>query len=339
MQLKDLDFPFPEELIATRPQEASRVMWVGREAGNGSPEELSIERLIARFNAGDLLVINDTKVLKRRVFSLDGVEILFLRQRSERLWDVLMPARKVGRKSVFLPGGRELRIVENGRPQIVELNAPVGEDYFSEHGELPLPPYIQKSRGERKPVAEDENWYQTAWAETPGSLAAPTASLHFQKKHLSMLREKGVGIEVITLHVGLGTFLPISVEDLTEHRMHSENVSVSASAWRRVNDVQGRGGKIWALGTTVTRTLESCALGLLSADGEGNLSGATDLFIRPGFRFQAVDRLLTNFHQPKTTLLALVMAFAGEDRVKNAYRWAIERRFRLFSYGDLTVWS
>jgi S-adenosylmethionine:tRNA ribosyltransferase-isomerase len=186
---------------------------------------------------------------------------------------------------------------------------------------------------------EDREWYQTAWAEVEGSVAAPTASLHFSKGALDTLKARGILVEQITLHVGAGTFLPIKSGNLQDHVMHNEWSIVPKSVQDKILRARQNGNRIWALGTTATRALESWACGKLEISENGDAVGSTDLFIYPGFEFKVVDGLLTNFHQPKSTLVALVSAFAGREIVLNAYKWAIENKFRLFSYGDLTLWK
>lgn len=335
MKLADLDFSFPEELIATSPQRPSRVMWVER----GVPQEITLQELMSRIPAGDVLVVNNTRVLKRRVFAGD-VEILFLKQTSSADWEVLFPSKKykVG-SSLELPLGVTMTLVEKGRPQKVRLNQEVTEDYFQKVAELPLPPYIQKAREQRHTVEADESWYQTAWAKTPGSFAAPTASLHFSAQDMEALKAKGVVLCEVTLHVGLGTFLPVTAEDLNDHDMHEEYVEVSAATWAVVNNARKNGHKVWSLGTTTTRSLESVGNGLLQGNPEEGFRGFTKLLIQPGYKFKVVNRLLTNFHQPQSTLLALVAGFSSLETVKACYHWAIERKFRLFSYGDLSCWT
>lgn len=339
MNIKDLDFSYPEHLVATERAEKSRVLRVRA----GQIEELNpFEALLDEFQAGDLLVLNDSRVLRRRVFTQGGLEILFLASLDpERtLWRVLCPSSR-WKQGVLekIPEGIELELVERGRTQVVRASLSLQESYFETYGEMPLPPYIQKARGERHNRKSDLIQYQTAWARRDGSLAAPTASLHFTSDHLEILREKGVRVETLTLHVGLGTFMPISVEDLNEHVMHSEAVTVPPETWRAVLRTRAQGGRVWALGTTVTRALESTALGLLDGSEETGFAGETDLFIRPGYEWRVIDVLMTNFHQPRSTLYALVAAFAGLETVRKAYAWAIEREFKLFSYGDLSVWS
>ena len=335
MNLNDLDFEYPEHLVATERRAESRILLVDP----FGPRELSGRaELLELFRAGDVLVLNETRVLKRRIFSESGLEILFLKSVSGTRWEVLCPSSrwKAGTKQ-HLPEEVELEIIERGRIQIVEASRPLDEAYFERNGDLPLPPYIQKARGERRNREGDVANYQTAWAKKDGSLAAPTASLHFTDEDLHALANRGVKIARITLHVGLGTFLPITSDNLDEHQMHAEEVEISKAAWDLI--VSAREGKhnVWALGTTVIRSLESAAQGLLNETPE-HFRGQTKLFIRPGYEFKVVDRVLTNFHQPRSTLLALVAAFAGLENVKAAYRWAIDRNFRLFSYGDLTVW-
>ncbi|XGC79544.1 tRNA preQ1(34) S-adenosylmethionine ribosyltransferase-isomerase QueA [Bdellovibrio bacteriovorus] len=335
MKISDLDFQFPEELIATTPARPSRVMWVN---AAGEPQEITMADLISKIPAGDVLVLNNTRVLKRRVFSND-IEILFLKQINATDWEVLFPSKKfkVG-ATLELPLGVTMTLIEKGRPQKVRLDKEVSEDYFQQVAELPLPPYIQKARDQRHTVEADESWYQTAWAKEPGSFAAPTASLHFTQSDLTNLKSRGVNIVEVTLHVGLGTFLPVTAEDLDDHDMHEEYVEITAEAWKQISEAKNQGRKIWALGTTSTRSLESAGQGLLKGSPQEGYQGFTKLLIQPGYEFRIVDRLLTNFHQPQSTLLALVAGFSTLERLKACYLWAVERKFRLFSYGDLSAW-
>lgn len=341
MKLSDLEFEYPERLVATERLPGSRAMIV---EASSPPREGALADVFALFEPGDLLVINDTRVVRRRVFSAAGLEILFLGalDSEARRWSVLCPStRWKNGVDQTLPNGITLKLVERGRPQTVEASESLTEEFFEKHGELPLPPYIQKARGERHNRDADRASYQTAWADRAGSLAAPTASLHFSAQQIEQLGEKGVQVERVTLHVGLGTFLPVTVENLEEHVMHAEIAEIPVRTWRTIESTRANGKRVWAMGTTVTRTLESAAHGKLhkASDDSVAFRGETDLFIRPGFEFKVVTGLLTNFHQPRSTLLALVAAFAGLDKVKAAYAWAIEREFRLFSYGDLTVWT
>ncbi len=348
MKTSELVFDYPAELIATEPKHPSRVL----SYQHNLLAELSWPSFLLEFKEGDVLVINDTKVLKRRVFSLEGHEVLFLNPANTDLgspvednsnrhskWSVLFPSKKlkIG-DSISLPLGLKAELVEKGIPQIIKLSEPVDETFFDQIGELPVPPYIQKARNERHNRATEKESYQTSWAEKPGSLAAPTASLHFTTQDLDFLKSRGVDVLNITLHVGLGTFLPVTTENLIDHKMHAETVEILKSHWEKILKAKTKGASIWTLGTTVVRSLESQALGRFELLND-TYAGTTDLMIRPGFQFQIVDKLLTNFHQPQSTLLALVMAFAGKDTVLKSYRWAIEKRFRLFSYGDLSYWS
>jgi S-adenosylmethionine:tRNA ribosyltransferase-isomerase len=375
MQLKDLDFSYPEELVAQTPVRPSRVMRVHLEKagaqgsssraelptaitsshaslnhGSGvlesrssTPvlEEISIRQLLESIPPGDVFVVNDSKVLPRRVFSAEGLEILFIQESSPRRWDVLFPAKRLEKgQPMQLPEGVRAQLVQSGLPQIIEVSAELTPEYFERHGELPLPPYIQKARGERHQNQDDKNVYQPAWAANPGSLASPTASLHFSNEDMEYLRNRGVHVVSLTLHVGLGTFLPIKSDNVLEHQMHAEFVEIPKATWEAIEAAHSRKSKVWALGTTSVRSLESAANGLLSpsSNPEMRWQGFTTLFINPGYTYRVVDRLLTNFHQPKSTLVALVAAFADLPTVKSAYAWAMERRFRLFSYGDLSVW-
>lgn len=337
MKLSDLKFEYPEHLVATEPKSDSRVMFYSPSQG---PHEITKSELLDKIPAGDLLVVNNTKVEKRRIFS-GSTEVLFVENIEANKWLVLFPARgfKVGHK-ISLPGNVEATLLEKGLPQIIQVNRTLDHKYFEQFGEPALPPYIQKARGERHSQKEDQTWYQTAWAKQWGSVAAPTASLHFSNKDFEALQNRGVQIASLTLHVGLGTFLPVKTENLDEHQMHAEKVSIPFETLAAIMSTKKSGRKVWALGTTVCRALESEASGMFteSLDG-GGVSGETRLFIRPGFEFKTVDVLMTNFHQPESTLLALVAGFAGLETVKSAYQWAFQKGFRLFSYGDLSVWT
>jgi S-adenosylmethionine:tRNA ribosyltransferase-isomerase len=335
MEVADLNFQYPSELIATEPRRPSRVLL---SHPGFSPEEISIAKLLSQIPAGDVLVVNDTKVIPTRVWSKAGDEVLFIRDlfdeaRGEE-WEVLFKARdyKLGQRIEF-PGDLEAELTQKSLPQRLKVHGSIDHAYFEKFGEPALPPYIQVARDERHSRKEDLGWYQTKWAEHAGSIAAPTASLHFSKKDLADLEARGVKVCKLTLHVGPGTFLPIKVQTLTEHHMHSELVNIPRET---LNAIQNR--QVWALGTTATRALESWAAGQLE-ETEFGFSGPTNLFIHRPEQFKVVNHLLTNFHQPQSTLLALVMAFAGIERVKTAYEFAVKNQFRLFSYGDLSVWT
>lgn len=331
LTLEDLNYSYPQNLIATKPQRPSRIL-VNR---SGENTEVSKQQLLDLFQPGDVLVVNDTKVTPKRIFTDNEIEILFLDNESENRWTALFPAKKlkVG-DALSLPGGVEAKLLEKGFPLKISLSKVLDEAYFLKHGHPALPPYIQKARGERRAQEEDYQWYQTEWAKNVGSSAAPTASLHFTNDDLDSLKQKGVEVCPVTLHVGLGTFMPLRNDEVTSNELHSEFVSINKET---IKKIESASGKVWAMGTTVTRSLESYAAGVL-AENDDSYSGPTKLFIYPGYKFKIVNALLTNFHQPKSSLLALVFAFAGIENTKKAYEWVIGKEFKLFSYGDLSVW-
>jgi S-adenosylmethionine:tRNA ribosyltransferase-isomerase len=338
---KDFNYDYPEALVATEPRTQFRILLqtLPQNTSMRSLSEIKKIDLFRLFYPGDVLVINDTKVERRRVLTAAGLEILFLEASPDKLqWQVLFAARDLREgETILLPGDVTAILKTKGLPQTLQLNEPLPADYFLKHGELALPPYIQKARGERRNRPDEEKWYQTEWAAVNGSQAAPTASLHFTNEDLRTLESRGILVLPLTLHVGVGTFLPIKTERLEDHVMHSESVDIPIRTIEQVIKAKREGRKIWALGTTAARALESWALGMLEETFSGS-RGATKLFIQPGHKFEVVDCLLTNFHQPESTLLALVSAFAGRDIVLQAYSYAIEKKFRLFSYGDLSVW-
>lgn len=309
---------------------------------NSEPREINLNTLVNDFQPGDVLVINNTRVVPQRIFfsSVPG-DILFLQPSDKpNLWQGLTHVKKIEvGQWLELNGGARAKLIETGRIQLFEVDQELTADYFFKHGELAIPPYILKARGSEHDTAQDKSWYQTEWAEVNGSIAAPTASLHFTKGILDELTARGVIVEQVTLHVGAGTFLPVKSETLAEHQMHSEWCRIPRPAQESILRAKEAGKRVWALGTTVVRTLESWGAGKLSEDRDIGATGPTDLFIYPGFDFKIVDRLMTNFHQPRSTLIALVSAFAGREKVLDSYAWAIARGFRLFSYGDLTVWK
>lgn len=334
LSLSQLSYEYPPELVATEPVYPPRVMWVE----GGQPRELAWSDFLQQFKMGDVLVLNETQVLKRRIFT-SKFEILFLNFNQDRTeWEVLFPSRDLKVDSLIeLPGGVQAKLIKKGRPQRIHLVTPLSESYFQTYAELPLPPYIQKARGQRHTVAEDSQWYQTAWARKPGSLAAPTASLHFRTQDIDQLQRQGVQIERLTLHVGLGTFLPLTQDIMDQKELHREWVEIPQKVWDSIQLAKSSSRRVWALGTTVARSLESCARGYFNLEG-GVYSGETTLFLQPGDDFLVLDGLLTNFHQPESSLLALVQAFSGSETTKLCYQWAIEKRFRLFSYGDFSAW-
>lgn len=337
MLLDDFDYFLPPELIAQQPsdrRDASRLMTLERESGTVA--EISFRGIPALFHEGDLLVVNDTRVIPARLtgFKESGgrVEVFLVRRlaASGELWHCLVKASKPPKPGtlLLLPEGLEARVVERGEGELWMVSfSPVAgfEERLERVGSVPLPPYI------RRPMEEhDRERYQTVFARVKGAVAAPTAGLHMTPELLEEIRARGVEIVPLTLHVGLGTFMPVRVEDLREHRMHREFCAVPETTAARVNAAKREGRRVVALGTTSARALEHAAAdGILQA-GESE----ADIFIYPGYRFKVVDALITNFHLPKSTLLMLVSALAGRELLLRAYAEAVERRFRFFSYGD-----
>lgn len=334
---EDFDFELPEELIAQTPLEkrdSSRLLILDRETGD--IEDKHFDEIIEELNPGDALVMNDTRVLPARLYGEKPetgghLEVLLLSNTQGDEWETLIkPARraKVGTEIVFGDGRLRAEVkkeLEHGG-RIVEFSY---EGIFLENleslGEMPLPPYIKER-------LEDPERYQTVYAKENGSAAAPTAGLHFTPELLEKIAAKGVKLVYLTLHVGLGTFRPVSVDNIAEHQMHSEFYRLTEEAAAQLNDVRDSGGKIIAVGTTSIRTLETIGTkfnGEIKAD-----SGWTDIFITPGYEFKVVQAFSTNFHLPKSTLVMLVSAFAGREKTLVAYHHAIEERYRFFSFGD-----
>ncbi len=344
MKVSELEFAYPEKLIATQPSYPPKTLLVN--LTSESKEILPWTRVLELFQPGDLLVMNNSKVVPRRVFSGEK-EILFIKEIKPHLWEVLFPSKslKVG-ESFSLPGGVTATLKQKGRPQVLEVSETLRSGYFFEFGELPLPPYIQKARHSRHHQTEDARWYQTAFAKKEGSLAAPTAGLHFRSDDLQKLRDRGVELAEVTLHVGLGTFLPIQTENVADHPIHQEAFEVSQETVSLIEQKRAEGKRVFCLGTTTARVVETLARWKRSEDSDriqleeknGTLFGETRIFLHPPKEFYWIDGLLTNFHQPGSTLLALLSAFAGWKTVRDAYRFAVENEFRLFSYGDLSVW-
>jgi S-adenosylmethionine:tRNA ribosyltransferase-isomerase len=331
--LRDFDYDLPRELIAQAPSSertGSRLLHV-----NGAAlQDLAFTDLPKVVARGDLLVFNDTRVIKSRLAATKAtggkVELLLERLlgRDRALFQLRVShLPKIG-SELTLPGDARATVMER-RDRFFDLRLEGGVsflDYLGRHGAVPLPPYITRAA-----VAEDESRYQTVFARNAGAVAAPTAGLHFDAPLLSTLEANSVAVAWVTLHVGAGTFAPVTTEDLDAHVMHSEWYQVPVATAAAINATRSRGGRVLAVGTTTVRALESAA----SADGRVAPSeGETRIFITPGYAFRAVDRLLTNFHLPKSTLLMLVSAFSGVDTIRAAYAHAIARRYRFFSYGD-----
>ncbi len=336
MKTSDFYFELPPELIAQDPlkdRSASRLLCLERESGR--VEHRRFTELLDYLRPGDCLVMNDTKVIPARLYGRKAdtdavVELLLLKRRKGDVWETLVkPGRKAkpGCRLIFGDGllkGEITDIVEDGNRLIHFTYEGVFEEILDRLGEMPLPPYITHK-------LEDKNRYQTVYAKKEGSAAAPTAGLHFTDSYMEDIRGAGVKIAYVTLHVGLGTFRPVKVEDVQEHHMHSEFYQVDEAQARIVNETKRAGGRVIAVGTTSCRTLESATdeNGVLYAGG-----GWTDIFIYPGYKFRMMDGLLTNFHLPESTLLMLVSAFAGRERVLAAYEEAVRERYRFFSFGD-----
>lgn len=328
---QSFSYDYPDELVALKPQEPCRVLYMGQD--KAEPKELSLKDLQGAFGAGDVLVVNNSGVKACRVFH-DELEVLFLKNTSHNQWEVLFKSSKMKVGETFkLPSGVSAKLIQKGRPQVIELDQEISEDYFNEFGEMALPPYIQKLRDSRRNLSEDRDWYQLDWKKNQKSLAAPTASLHFSKKDLELLKSKGVQVVEVSLNVGLGTFLPLEEKNFIENKLHEESFFVSSATKKKIVEAKKNKKRIWALGTTALRAVESMSEDLNDEDS------STDLFIYPGYEFRFVNGLLTNFHQPKSSLLCLVMAFYGVKETQKAYSLAVQNKFRLFSYGDLSVWK
>ncbi len=333
MNLSDFDFPFDSSLIASQPvwpRDQAKMLVL--DPSSGSLTHHIVADLPNQLVAGDLLVVNDTKVRSARVLCKKAssgapVEVLFVREEADRLWEVLMKGKwKEGDWLDVGPGARLLVKTRAERTLVQIEGAITVEDLFEGYGRMPLPPYIK-----RAPDRNDRVWYQTVFARAEGAIAAPTAGLHFTPELLSRLESKGIGVAKVTLHVGIGTFKPVTVERVKDHQMGAEWVEVDDATVRAIESTRRTGGKIIGVGTTVVRALESAA----REDGRLRpFRGETRLFILPGFSFSVVDALLTNFHLPKTTLLMLVSAFGGREFIRQAYQEAVKRRYRFYSYGD-----
>ena len=339
MKTSDFYYDLPEELIAQDPLEdrsSSRLLVLNKKTGE--TEHHVFKDIINYLNPGDCLVINDTKVIParligERVGTGAKIEVLLLKRRENDTWETLVkPGRKmkVGSKVSFGDGlliGEVVDVVEEGNRLIQFHYEGIFEEILDQLGEMPLPPYITHK-------LKDKNRYQTVYAKNEGSAAAPTAGLHFTKELLEKVKEKGVNIAHVTLHVGLGTFRPVKVDDVESHHMHSEFYIVEEDQAKLINDTKKAGKRVISVGTTSCRTLES-------ATGEDGIlrsgSGWTEIFIYPGYKFKMIDGLITNFHLPESTLLMLVSALAGKENIMRAYETAVQERYRFFSFGDAMI--
>lgn len=335
MKTSDFTYELPEELIAQTPiekRDASRLMVLSKE--NGEIEHRHFYDLPRYLRAGDCLVLNDSRVIPARLFGVrpgGGVtEIVLLRDLGDKRWECLCrPGKKtrVGNTITFGNGEltAEVEAVQDDGNRILRFEYEgIFLEILDRLGQMPLPPYI-------KTQLEDKERYQTVYSREPGSAAAPTAGLHFTKELLDEIRAMGVKVCFVTLHVGLGTFRPVKVENIEEHDMHSEYCTISAETAAIINETKANGGRVIAVGTTSCRTLESFA------KDDGSMepsSGWTNIFIYPGYRFKCIDALVTNFHLPGSTLVMLVSALAGRENILHAYKTAVEERYRFFSFGD-----
>lgn len=336
MNVKDYDYDLPEELIAQDPLEdrsSSRLMVLDRQTGD--VEHRHFTDILEYLHPGDCLVINNTKVIPARLFGVKEdtqakIEVLLLKRKENDIWETLVkPGKKAkpGTKLVFGDGlltAEVVDVVEEGNRLIQFHYDGIFEEILDQLGQMPLPPYITHQ-------LKDKNRYQTVYAKYDGSAAAPTAGLHFTKELLQKVKDMGVDIAEVTLHVGLGTFRPVKVENVLDHHMHSEFYMVSQEAADKINRAKESGHRVIAVGTTSTRTLEA------AADENGRLhetSGWTEIFIYPGYQFKVIDALITNFHLPQSTLVMLVSALAGREHMLHAYEIAVKERYRFFSFGD-----
>lgn len=336
MKLSDFYYDLPEELIAQDPllkRSDSRLMVLNRD--NNSIEHKHFSDILDYLNPGDCLVINDTKVLPARLIGVKegtgaSIEVLLLKRHDDKVWETLVkPGKKArpGARISFGDGklvGEVIDVVEEGNRLIRFEYDGIFEEVLDELGQMPLPPYITHH-------LEDKNRYQTVYAKHTGSAAAPTAGLHFTEELLDEVTKRGINIARVTLHVGLGTFRPVKVDNILEHHMHSEFYMIDETAAEIINKTKQNGGKIISVGTTSTRTLETVA------DEHGIIkpcSGWTDIFIYPGYKFKIVDRLITNFHLPESTLLMLVSALYNREDILSAYEVAVKEKYRFFSFGD-----
>ena len=335
MNTSDFYYDLPEELIAqtpAEPRDSSRLLIYHRQ--DETVEHKIFRDIIDYLNPGDALVVNDTRVIPARLYGKKQgtgreVEFLLLNRLSKDTWEAIMrPGKKlrIGDRVDFAEDlqAEILEKKEDGVTRVKFYFEGLFEPLLERYGNMPLPPYITKR-------LEDRQRYQTVYAKENGSAAAPTAGLHFTPELMEKIRQKGIDIIPVLLHVGLGTFRPVKVDNVENHKMHSEYFSVSADSARRINETRKRGGRIIAVGTTSVRTLESVA------DEEGCIkeqSGNTEIFIYPGYRFKCVDALITNFHLPESTLLMLISAFMGKEQALGLYRLAVQERYRFFSFGD-----
>lgn len=340
MKLEEFDFYLPDELIAQTPllkRDTSKLLSIDR--NNNTYEHRVFSDIIEYFNPGDTLVLNNTRVMPARLYGQKkdtgaAIEVLLLKNKEHNMWECLVkPAKriKVGSVVSFGDGIMEaecVKVLDDGFRYFEFKYEGIFQERLDELGTMPLPPYIKER-------LTDKERYQTVYSKEVGSSAAPTAGLHFTNELLEQIKSKGVNIVYLTLHVGLGTFRPVSVENIEDHDMHSEYYTLDEEAAKVINDTKKNGGKVFSVGTTSTRTLETIA-----RDNDGKIvpaSGWTNIFIYPGFKFKCVDGLITNFHLPKSSLIMLVSAFYNREKVLELYDIAVENKYRFFSFGDAMI--
>ena len=340
MKLEEFDFYLPDELIAQTPllkRDTSKLLSIDR--NNNTYEHRVFSDIIEYFNPGDTLVLNNTRVMPARLYGQKkdtgaAIEVLLLKNKEHNMWECLVkPAKriKVGSIVSFGDGIMEaecVKVLDDGFRYFEFKYEGIFQERLDELGTMPLPPYIKER-------LTDKERYQTVYSKEVGSSAAPTAGLHFTNELLEQIKSKGVNIVYLTLHVGLGTFRPVSVENIEDHDMHSEYYTLNEEAAKVINDTKKNGGKVFSVGTTSTRTLETIA-----RDNDGKIvpaSGWTNIFIYPGFEFKCVDGLITNFHLPKSSLIMLVSAFYNREKVLELYKIAVENKYRFFSFGDAMI--
>ncbi|EJP6472753.1 tRNA preQ1(34) S-adenosylmethionine ribosyltransferase-isomerase QueA [Clostridium botulinum] len=336
MKVKDFDFYLPEELIAQHPMEKrdeARLLVLNKETGE--IEHKIFKNILDYLNPNDCLVLNDTRVLPARLIGAKEetggkMEFLLLKRKEKDVWETLVKPGKraqIGTKFIFGNGELKAEVIgigEEGSRIVKFYYEGIFEEILDQLGQMPLPPYIKEK-------LDDKEMYQTVYSKEQGSAAAPTAGLHFTEELLEKIKEKGVKLAFLTLHVGLGTFRPVKVEDIQDHVMHSEYYKMDPKTAEIINTTKENGGRVIAVGTTSCRTLETIG------DEKGKVreqSGWTDIFVYPGYKYKVVDALITNFHLPQSTLLMLVSALAGRDKIMNAYNTAVKKEYRFFSFGD-----
>ncbi len=345
MKLSDFDYSLPESLIATKPmnpRDHSRLLVLDKK--DGKIEDRKFYNIVNFLNKDDVLVLNNSKVIPARLIGkkeTGGRVEIFLHKKVLSGWQCMIGGRKI-KEGLIVLFDNDLRgeIIKNNKDGTWDVKFNLGEKDFdkiiNEIGAVPLPPYIEKLRDSSASAQDDSVTYQTVYAddEKEGSVAAPTAGLHFTPELLKKIKEKGVVVKYITLHVGLGTFAPVKIDNIEEHKMHSEYVEIGKDVVDSIDKAKEQGCKVITVGTTSTRTLEAYYSGRKFKIGNKKWSGWVDIFIYPGYEFKVVNAMITNFHLPKSTLIMLVSALAGQESIKKAYQHAIDEKYRFYSYGD-----